>query len=150
MYGAYECPHCVEANKIVKVVQREMGENLCFVFRHFPRTNVHPHAEAAAFVAETAGAQGKFWEMHDTLFEHYNRLDGDHLLHFAEDLGLDMEEFDNEISRRLYVTRVREDLESGLKSGVTGTPTFFINGFRHFGSYEEESLLAAIENKIKI
>src|SRR4028119_931549 len=100
MYGAYECPHCVEANKIVKDIQREMGEKLCFVFRHFPRANVHPHAEAAAVVAETAGAQGKFWEMHDTLFEHYDRLDGDHLLHYAEDLGLDMDEFDSEISER--------------------------------------------------
>jgi len=140
----------VEANKTVKELQRELGEKLCFVFRHFPRTNVHPHAEAAAVVAETAGAQEKFWEMHDTLFAHYNRLDGDHLLQYAEELGLDMDEFDNEIAQRLYFSRVREDLESGLKSGVTGTPTFFINGFRHFGSYEEETLLAAIGNKIKI
>jgi protein-disulfide isomerase len=150
MYGAYECPHCVEANKTVKEIQRELSENLCFVFRHFPRPDVHPHAEAAAVVAETAGAQGKFWQMHDALFEHYNRLDGDHLLHYAKELGLDMDEFDNEIAQRLYFSKVREDLESGLMSGVKGTPTFFINGFRYFGSYNEEILLAALRNKIKI
>lgn len=149
MYGAYECPHCVVAHKTVIEIQRELGERLCFIFRHFPRTNVHPHAEAAAVVAETAGAQQKFWEMHNTLFQHSDRLDGDHLLAYAKELGLDMDKFESEIAQRLYFSRVEEDLESGLMSGVTGTPTFFINGFRHYGSYEETILLESIKNKIK-
>ncbi|HLA95272.1 MAG TPA: thioredoxin domain-containing protein, partial [Pyrinomonadaceae bacterium] len=94
MYGAYECPHCVEGNEIVKQIQQLFREDLRFVFRHFPRTNVHPHAEAAAEVAEAAGEQDKFWEMHERLFENYNRLDGEHLVGYAEDLGLDMEQFE--------------------------------------------------------
>lgn len=88
MYGSYECPHCVEAHITVKEIQRELGEMLCFAFRNFPQTKVFPHAEAAAVVAETAGDQGKFWEMHDLLFEHSNRLDGDHLIQYAEEIGL--------------------------------------------------------------
>jgi protein-disulfide isomerase len=148
MYGAYECPHCVEGNKIVKEIQRRLGQQLRFVFRHFPRTNVHPHAEAAAEVAEAAGEQGKFWEMHDKLFENYNRLDGDHLIGYAEELGLDMARFDRAITGRIYVGRVREDLQSGFESGVKGTPTYFINGVKHNSSGEFDVLLAAIESGI--
>ena len=148
MYGAYECPHCVEGNKIVKEIQRRLGQQLRFVFRHFPRTDVHPHAEAAAEVAEAAGEQGKFWEMHDKLFENYNRLDGDHLIGYAEELGLDMARFDRAITGRIYVGRVREDLQSGFESGVKGTPTYFINGVKHNSSGEFDVLLAAIESGI--
>jgi protein-disulfide isomerase len=148
MYGAYECPHCVEGNKIVKEIQRQLGERLRFVFRHFPRTNVHPHAEAAAEVSEAAGEQGKFWEMHDQLFENYNRLDGDHLIGYAEELGLDMTQFDRAITGRIYVGRVREDLQSGIESGVKGTPTYFINGIKHNASGELDVLLAAIESRV--
>ena len=146
MYGAYECPHCVEGNKIVKEIQRRLGERLRFVFRHFPRTNVHPHAEAAAEVAEAAGEQEKFWEMHDKLFENYNRLDGDHLIGYAEELGLDMARFDRAITGRIYAVKVREDLQSGTESGVKGTPTYFINGVKHNSSGEFDVLLAAIES----
>ena len=146
MYGAYECPHCVEGNKIVKQIQRKLGENLRFVFRHFPRTNVHPHAEAAAEVAEAAGEQGKFWEMHDKLFENYNRLDGEHLVGYAEELELDMAQFARAISGRFYNNKVREDLESGIESGVKGTPTYFINEVKHNGSGELDVLLEAVVN----
>jgi protein-disulfide isomerase len=148
MYGAYECPHCVEGNKIVKEIQRRLGQQLRFVFRHFPRANVHPHAEAAAEVAEAAGEQGKFWEMHDKLFENYNRLDGDHLVGYAEELELDMARFDRAITGRIYVVRVRDDLQSGVKSGVRWTPTYFINGIKHNSSGEFEVLLGAIESRM--
>ena len=144
MYGAYECPHCVEANKTVKEIQKQTGEGLRFVFRHFPRADVHQHAEAAANVAEIAGAQGKFWEMHDTLFEHYDRLEGTRLVQYAENIGLDMKLFDEDISRRLYAAKVMEDLQSGTESGVKATPTFFINGIKHESSYESNVLLEAI------
>ncbi|HLM59482.1 MAG TPA: thioredoxin domain-containing protein, partial [Pyrinomonadaceae bacterium] len=147
MYGAYECPHCVEGNKIVKQLQQRLGETLRFVFRHFPRINVHPHAEAAAEVAEAAGQQNKFWEMHDRLFENYNRLDGEHLVGYAEEMGLDMRQFDRAITGRLFIERVQEDLQSGLASGVRGTPSYFINGVRHNGSGELGVLLEAIKNK---
>ena len=145
MYGAYECPHCVEANATVREIEKQMSKRLRFVFRHFPRPNVHPHAEAAANVAEIAGAQGRFWEMHDTLFEHYNQLDGEHLVRYAEILGLDMKLFEEGISRRLYAAKVLEDLQSGMESGVKATPTFFINGVKHESSYESNVLLEAIQ-----
>jgi protein-disulfide isomerase len=147
MYGAYECPHCVEGNKIVREIQQQLGKKLRFVFRHFPRTNVHPHAEAAAEVAEAAGEQGKFWELHDKLFKNYNRLDGEHLVGYAEELGLNMEQFDRAITGRVYSGKVRGDLLSGLESGVKGTPTYFINGVKHNNSGELDVLLEAVERK---
>ena len=148
MYGAYECPHCVDGNTVVKEIQKQLGEQLRFVFRHFPRTNVHPHAEAAAEVAEAAGAQGKFWEMHDKLFENYRRLDGEHLLGYAEELSLDMEKFDRALSGRIYLGKVLADLQSGVESGVKGTPTYFINGLKHTSSGEFPILLEAVERTI--
>ena len=145
MYGAYECPHCVEANKIVKEIENRLGERLRFVFRHFPRTNVHPHAEAAAEVAEAAGEQGKFWEMHDTLFEHFNHLDGEHLVLYAKELKLDMEKFERAINQRTFAARVQEDFKSGEECGVRATPTFFINGARHRGAWDVDALLKAVD-----
>jgi len=148
MYGAYECPFCVEGNEIVKRIRNHFGERLRFVFRHFPRTSVHPHAEAAAEVAEAAGEQYRFWEMHDKLFENYNRLDGGHLVSYAESLGLDMERFERAITGRVFAGRVRADLISGIESGVKGTPTYFINGEKHSGSGQFKPLIEAIENRI--
>jgi len=148
MYGAYECPHCVEGNEIVKQIRQRFGEELRFVFRHFPRTNVHPHAEAAAEVAEAAGEQEMFWEMHDKLFENYNRLDGEHLVRYAEDLGLDLGRFERTIAARVFAQRVRDDLVSGIESGVTGTPTYFINGVRHFGSGQYDTLVEALDTSL--
>jgi protein-disulfide isomerase len=134
------------AHPIVKEIQRRLGDQLCFVFRHFPLTQVHPHAEHAAEAAEAAGAQGKFWQMHDTLFEHQQALDDVHLLQYAVALRLDTDRFVREMTEHMYVARVREDFLSGVRSGVNGTPTFFINGVRHDGSYDLETLLAAIED----
>ena len=143
-YGDYECPYCGAAYPIVKEVQRRLGDRLRFVFRNFPLGNMHPHAEHAAEAAEAAGAQGKFWEMHDELYEHQRALDDEHLEAYAAAVGLDIERFDREMEDQVYTGRVREDFMSGVRSGVNGTPTFFINGRRHDASYDLEALLAAI------
>src|SRR5947209_11848867 len=144
-YGDYECPYCGEAYPIVKEIQRRLGDRLRFVFRNFPLTQSHPHPEHAAEAAEAASGQEKFWEMHDYLFEHQQALDDAHLVHYAVALELDKDRFVHEMSAHAYANRVREDFLSGVRSGVNGTPTFFINGVRHDGSYELETLLAAIE-----
>src|SRR5437764_4867600 len=144
-YGDYECPYCGEAYPIVKEIQRRLGDRLRFVFRNFPLTQVHPHAEHAAEAAEAAAGQEKFWEMHDYLFEHQRALDDAHLLQYAVALNLDEERFKREMTEHVHTNRVHEDFLSGVRSGVNGTPTFFINGERHDDSYELETLLAAIE-----
>ena len=144
-YGDYECPYCGAAYPIIKEVQTRMGARLRFVFRNFPITTSHPHAEQAAEAAEAAANQGRFWEMHDLLYENQRHL-GDRDLHgYADRLGLDLETFDKELAGHVYAERVREDFMSGVRSGVNGTPTFYINGARHDDSYESESLLAALE-----
>ena len=144
-YGDFECPYCGAAYPIVKDVQDRMGERLRFVFRNFPITTSHAHAEQAAEAAEAAAGQGRFWPMHDLLFENQRRL-GDQDLHgYAEQAGLDVERFDSELAEHAHAARVREDFMSGVRSGVNGTPTFFVNGARHDGSYEVEALLAALE-----
>ncbi|MBD2473118.1 DsbA family protein [Nostoc sp. FACHB-145] len=145
-YGDYECPYCGRAHFIVKELQQLTGDLMRFVYRHFPLTSVHPHAEQAAEAAEAAGAQGKFWEMHNHLFEHQQALDRKHLIEYAANLGLDVPRFSHELVEHAHVAKIREDLLSGIQSGVNGTPTFFINGVRHDGSYDLRSLLAAIEN----
>jgi protein-disulfide isomerase len=144
-YGDYECPYCGEAYPIVKEIQRRLGNRLRFVFRNFPLTQSHPHAEHAAEAAEAAAAQKKFWEMHDYLYEHQQALDDAHLVQYAVALNLDQETFVREMTEHVHTNRVREDFLSGVRSGVNGTPTFFINGVRHDDSYELETLLAAIE-----
>ena len=144
-YGDYECPHCARAHPIVKQIQRHFGKNLRFVFRNFPLSQSHPHAESAAEAAEFAASHGKFWEMHDLLFENQSRL-GDPLYgELAEELGLSSAELRKSLSGREYLPRVRADFAGGVRSGVNGTPTFFVNGQRHDGSYEYEDLRAAIE-----
>jgi protein-disulfide isomerase len=144
-YGDYECPHCGAAYPIVKEIQRRMGDRLRFVFRNFPLSQIHPHAEHAALAAETAGTQNHFWEMHDWLFEHQTHLGDRQLVRAAAALGLDEARFEREIAARTYEPRVREDFMSGVRSGVNGTPTFFINGTRHDESWDLETLLAALE-----
>lgn len=144
-YGDYECPYCGAAYPIVKEVQRRLGHRLRLVFRNFPLNNAHPHAEHAAEAAEAAAAQGKFWEMHDFLYEHQDALGDEQLEEYAAAVGLDVERFDTEMENQVYTPRVREHFMSGARSGVNGTPTFFINGRRHNGSYDLETLLAAIE-----
>ena len=144
-YGDYECPYCGAAYPIIKEVQARMGERLRFVFRNFPITTSHPNAEQAAEAAEAAAAQGRFWEMHDLLYENQRRLSDRDLLSYAEQLGLDLERFGSELTEHAHAARVREDFMSGVRSGVNGTPTFYINGVRHDDSYELETLLAALE-----
>jgi protein-disulfide isomerase len=144
-FGDFECPHCGAAHPIVEAVRRRMGRRLRFVFRHFPLANIHPHAEAAAEAAEAAGAQGKFWEMHDRLFEHQEALADEDLLAHAVALGLDLERFEAELADGTHAPRVRQDFITGVRSGVNGTPTFYINDVRHDGSYDAASLLAALE-----
>ncbi len=144
-YGDYECPYCGAAHPIVQEVRRRMGKRLCFVYRHFPLTNVHPHAELAAEAAEAAGAQGRFWEMHDRLFEHQDALSDEDLVAHADALGLDVERFARELADGARAPKVRQDFVSGVRSGVNGTPCFYINGVRDDGQYDLASLLGAIE-----
>jgi protein-disulfide isomerase len=144
-YGDYECPYCGAAYPIIKEVQERMGDRLRFVFRNFPITTSHPHAEQAAEAAEAAAAQGRFWEMHDLLYENQQRLEDGDLRAYAEQLGLELEPFEQELGEHVHAERVREDFMSGVRSGVNGTPTFYINGLRHDDSYELETLLAALE-----
>ena len=147
-YGDYECPSCGQAYPIVKELQRRLGSQLRFVFRNFPLATAHPHAERAAEAAEAAGAQGQFWAMHDTLFENQNALDDEDLVRYAAALGLDESQFVADLARRAYAVRVREDFMGGVRSGVNGTPTFFINGRRHDGPFDLDTLFAAIEDVI--
>jgi protein-disulfide isomerase len=144
-YGDYECPYCGAAYPIVKEVQARMGDRLRFVFRNFPIATSHPHAEQAAEAAEAAAGQDRFWEMHDLLYENQRRLRDQDLRAYTETLGLDVERFDKELAEHVHAARVQEDFMSGVRSGVNGTPTFFINGVRHDGSYEVEPLVAALE-----
>jgi protein-disulfide isomerase len=144
-YGDYECPYCGAAYPIVKEVQDRMGDSLRFIFRNFPISTSHPHAEQAAEAAEAGAAQGRFWEMHDLLFENQKRLRDKDLRGYAEQLGLDVERFESELAEHIYAPRVREDFMEGVRSGVNGTPTFYVNGARHDDSYELETLLAALE-----
>ena len=144
-YGDYECPHCGRAYPIVKDVQRRLGSKMRFVFRNFPLSESHPHAQHAAEAAEGTAAGGRFWEMHDTLFEHQEALDDIHLVRYAAKLGLDAKTFEQELHAHKHKARVREDFMSGVRSGVNGTPTFYINGERHDDSYELQTLLSAIE-----
>lgn len=141
-YGDYECPYCGAAYPLVKAIQKRLGDRLCFVFRNFPLANMHPHALHAAEAAEAAGAQGKFWEMHDTLFENQNALEDDDLAEYAEGLGLDARKLIDEVLTGVHAARVREDFQSGARGGVNGTPSFFINGVRYNGA--PDSLLAAL------
>ena len=144
-YGDYECPYCGAAHVVVNELLARSGDDLRFVFRNFPLTNIHPHAELAAEAAEAAGAQGKFWEMHDILYENQQRLEVPHLMAYAEELELDTDRFATELAQHVYAQRVIEDFVSGARSGVHGTPAFYINGVRHDGSWDLPHLLAAVE-----
>jgi protein-disulfide isomerase len=143
-YGDYECPHCGRAYPMVKAVQRRMGDNLRFVFRNFPLTRSHEHAEHAAEMAEAAADRGKFWEMHDSLFEHQNALEDENLIAYATTLGIDPQWATAALEQGLFRERVREDVASGGRSGVNGTPTFYVNGGRYDGLLHPDALLDAL------
>jgi len=143
-YGDYECPFCGEVYPVVKAIQQRLGDNLCFAFRNFPLVNMHPHAEDAAEAAEAAGAQGSFWEMHDVLFENQDALDIEDLARYAAALRLDARRLVSEVQADAYAARIREDFKSGIRGGVNGTPSFFINGERYDGARGLDPLLAAL------
>ena len=144
-FGDYQCPRCGAAQPIVEAIRRQFGRQLRFVFWHFPISALHPRAHRAAEASEAAGAQAKFWEMHDTLFEHQEALEDDDLLLYAVEIGIDAGRCARELAERTHRLRVREDLVFGTQCGVTRTPTFFINGLRHLGGNNPELLLTAIE-----
>jgi protein-disulfide isomerase len=144
-YGDYQCPYCGQAYPIVKKIQEKLGDDLRFVFRNFPLAEIHPNAMNAAEAALSAGEHGKFWQMHDSLYEHQNALDDKHLVQYAGELGLDTPKFKNDLRNQTHSSRIEEDFLSGVRSGVNGTPTFFINEIRYDGSLEFEPFLMALK-----
>jgi protein-disulfide isomerase len=144
-YGDYECPHCAAAHPIVNQVQLSFSRRLRFVFRHFPLTEVHPHAEIAAESAEFAGTSGLFWDMHDALFRNQGRLSVTTIFLISEDLGLSEAALRHALETGQFRNKVRNDFLGGVRSGVNGTPAFFINGLRHDGPYDYASLVAGIQ-----
>jgi protein-disulfide isomerase len=147
-YGEFECPDCGRAYHVIRELMEVARDEVRFVFRHFARDEVHPFSERAARAAEAAGAQGRFWEMHDFLFERQHQLEYDDLFTHAEELGLHVERFRADlIGNSVSLPKVRADLKSGLASGVNSTPTFFIDGIRYTGPHDLEGLLQAIRTK---
>jgi protein-disulfide isomerase len=144
-YGDYECPSCGAAYWVVKAIQRHLGAGLRFVFRNFPLSELHPHALMAAEAAEAAAAQGKFWEMHDLLFENQRKLGRGHLLRYAQSSVPDLQRWTLDFTSHAHMPRVLADLRGGVQSGVSGTPCFFIDGVRYEGGLDERSLLTALE-----
>jgi protein-disulfide isomerase len=138
-YGDFECPYCGMAYPIVKAAQRRLGARLRFAYRYFPLREAHPHAQHAAEAAEAAAAQGKFWAMHDALFDDRSALDDAALSARARRIGLDVARFEAELADGVHAPRVREDFRSGVRSGVNRTPTFFVNGVRYDGAWADES-----------
>jgi protein-disulfide isomerase len=147
-YGDYQCPHCGHAYPIVKQVQKHFGTRLAFVFRNFPLNEIHPEAEGAAEAAEFAGTRDRFWEMHDGIFENQEELGARMLVQLAETLGLSGTQLAGALEAGEFMPRVKKDFLGGVRSGVNGTPTFFINGQRHDGAFEYEDLVAAIEARL--
>jgi protein-disulfide isomerase len=144
-YGDYECPYSRQAFHVIEHVERQLGGNMRFAFRHFPLTAIHPHALGAAAAAEAAALQGRFWDMHGLLFHRQKALEDGDLLRYAAQLGLDVAAFDRDRVSAAVVERIRRDVDSGLASGqVLGTPTLFIDGAVHRGGYDLPTLLAAL------
>lgn len=140
-YGDYECPYCGRAYPIVKSIQENLGSDLKFVFRNFPLRKIHPNAFAAALATEAAARQNKFWEMHDIIFENQRSLAGAQIIHFGMTLGLDLDRFKIDMQDQVLMDKVSKDFESGLRSGVNRTPTFFINGIKYEGDWGGDQLL---------
>jgi protein-disulfide isomerase len=147
-YGDFECPMCGQAYPAVKMLRNYFGNRIRFVFRNYPLREKHPHAELAAEAAEAAGAQHKFWHMHDLLFENQLHLKANSLRQYAAKAGLDLERYDYEMKDHVYLQRVQEDIEGGTKSAVRAIPTFFVNGVMHDVSFGLEHLQQAIETKL--
>jgi protein-disulfide isomerase len=149
MYGDYQDPRSADVYKLIKVIKQELstsfGEDyLCFIFRHFPQIQIHPHAQRAAQAAQAAAVQGQFWSMHDTLFAHQQKLENGYLIEYANDLGLDIPQFLKELSKQVHIDRINEDIEGGIQSGVTTAPALFINGIRYTRRWKMAELITAI------
>ena len=147
-YGDFECPNCKQAAPAVKLLLERFAERVRFVYRHFPLEEVHPHAVRAAEAAECAGGQGKFWPMHDLLFDNQGHLKLQHLHRYAERLDLDLARFTAEMDDEIYLQRVREHIAGGRESGARNTPTFFVNGVIHDVSYGLHGLFDAVESAL--
>ena len=143
-YGDYQCPHCAAALPHVQRVHAHFGARLALVYRHFPLSEIHPHAVIAAQVAEFAGDNGLFWDMHEAIFLNQRRLNPTVLLALASTLGLSQVQLRDAIRRGQYLDKISADFMGGVRSGVNGTPTFFINGERHHGTYAAQDLNAVI------
>jgi protein-disulfide isomerase len=143
-YGDYQCPYCADMNPMIKAIAKAMGSQLRFVFRHMPLLEMHPYSQHAAEAAEAAGAQGRFWEMHDAILQQQSELGSDLLHQLAIKIKLDLEQFSEDLEKRRYRPRVNRDFMGGMRSGVAGTPTFFINGKRYEGALDHASLLSAV------
>jgi protein-disulfide isomerase len=142
-YGDFECSYCGQAEQAIRELLSSLGTDVRYVWRHLPLNDVHPDAQLAAEASEAAAAQGRFWDMHDLLLEHQDDLAPKDLARYAKQLGLDSERFVDDLRRRAYAPRVAEDVASADESGVSGTPTFFINGRRHYGVYDIATLTEA-------
>jgi protein-disulfide isomerase len=147
-YGDYQCPHCAHAQPVVGKLKKRFGKQLRFVFRNFPLTQIHEYAEVAAEAAEFAGAAGHFWEMHDAIFENQNRLSLPVLKDLTAKIGLSAEKLDESLQSHEYLDRIKADFMGGVRSGVNGTPTFFINNKRYENVPEFEEMVEAIEEHI--
>ena len=149
-YGDYQCPHCGHAYPIIKKVQRQLGADLKFIFRNFPLSEIHPDAFNAAVAAEAAGLQNKFWEMHDIIFENQRALDIESLFAYAAKIGLDLKLFKEDIQKTGISSKVEQDFESGIRSGVNGTPSFFIGGKKYNESWEANELIQYLKSQLAL
>jgi protein-disulfide isomerase len=148
-YGDYECPYTGMAYPIVRNIMKQFGDQIYFVFRNFPLNDIHPHAQHAAEAAEAAAAQDKFWQMHDYLFEHQKALDDNHLLEYAQKVGLvDIDKFKKEMSEHVYAPIINKSLKAGIDSGVEGTPTFFVNGVRYEDSWDLDTFSSFLKRNL--
>jgi formate-nitrite transporter family protein len=144
-YGDFQCPYCTAAYPILRRIRDQLASRLLFSFRHFPLREIHQDAERAAEAAEAAGAQGAFWEMHDRMYESDGALSREDLIGYAAELGLNSERVADELDSSAHAPRVQRDVDSGLASGVTGTPGFFVGGRKYTGSFDASSLITALE-----
>jgi protein-disulfide isomerase len=144
-YGDYQCPHCGKAYFIVKQMQEKLGDKLKFVFRNFPLAKIHPEATIAAISTEAAALQGKYWQMHDIVFENQDSLEPESLFEYARELGMNMEKFGKDITDPALAEKVESDFESGIRSGVNATPTFYINGEKYNDGWESDRMLVYIK-----
>lgn len=149
MYGDYQCIQSANVYRLIKAIKRQLNisfeeQDFCFIFRHFPQIQIHAQAQRAAQVAQAAAAQGQFWQMHDSLFAHQQALGNGYLVEYANELGLEISQFLQELTKQVHVVHINQDIESGLRSGVTAAPALFINGIRYIGRWNMTQLMAAI------